>query len=295
MKRIIVVFTIMLLLFNCNKDDGLQKSTELVQVAKIAELPSVLQESSGIEIAATGGFWSFNDSNGEAELYRIDESGALLQTVKVENADNKDWEDITIDDEGNLYIGDFGNNDNDRNNLRIYKINSGDLGQNDDSVAAQKIKFAFPDQNEFPPPPAERFFDVESLFAKGNNLFLLTRDRSLPFAGKTRLYKIPNTPGDYIAEYVDEFVTDKDQKKGQITAADISADFSRLVMISNESVWLFQNISGEDFFTGELIHCDFSRSSDLEGIVFQEENTLFLTSEGKPDEAAQLFRMTIEQ
>jgi sugar lactone lactonase YvrE len=31
----------------------------------------------------------------------------------VENAENNDWEDITKDIHGNIYVGDFGNNDND--------------------------------------------------------------------------------------------------------------------------------------------------------------------------------------
>jgi hypothetical protein len=39
-----------------------------------------------------------------------------------QNAENIDWEEITKDKEGNLYIGDFGNNENKREDLCIYKI-----------------------------------------------------------------------------------------------------------------------------------------------------------------------------
>jgi sugar lactone lactonase YvrE len=40
---------------------------------------------------------------------------------------NIDWEDITKDKDGNLYVGDFGNNDNERKDLCIYKIDKKSL------------------------------------------------------------------------------------------------------------------------------------------------------------------------
>jgi hypothetical protein len=43
---------------------------------------------------------------------------SILKTVQLKNTNdckyNIDWEDITKDKDGNLYVGDFGNNDNER-------------------------------------------------------------------------------------------------------------------------------------------------------------------------------------
>ena len=57
---------------------------------------------------------------------RLNSNGKIKKVVVV-NAENNDWEDLTADDKGNLYIGDFGNNHNKRKNLSILKIKSKDL------------------------------------------------------------------------------------------------------------------------------------------------------------------------
>ena len=248
MKPITLISILSLFLFNCGKKDELKKTVNEFQLSKLSRLPSVIKESSGVEMAGAGGFWSFNDSNGSTDLYRFDGSGKLLQTLNIENAENNDWEDIAKDESGNLYVGDFGNNENDRKNLRVYKLLKEDLDQNSNVITAKKIKFSFSDQTDFPPNFDSRFFDVESMFAKGDYLYLLTKDRSVPFVGKTRLYRLPNEPGEHVAEYLDEFFTHTDKNKGAITAADISPDGSSIVLLSNEAIWLFKNITGEDFF-----------------------------------------------
>lgn len=50
--------------------------------------------------------------------------GNLVRTITIEGVENNDWEDIAKDKNGFTYIGDFGNNDNDRKNLAIYKVKS---------------------------------------------------------------------------------------------------------------------------------------------------------------------------
>ena len=52
----------------------------------------------------------------------INALGRLIAEFPVEGATNEDWEDITIDDAGNLYIGDIGNNKNERDDLRVYRV-----------------------------------------------------------------------------------------------------------------------------------------------------------------------------
>jgi hypothetical protein len=54
---------------------------------------------------------------------------SILKMVQLKNTNdckynNIDWED-TKDKNGNLYVGDFGNNDNERKDLCIYKIDKG--------------------------------------------------------------------------------------------------------------------------------------------------------------------------
>src|SRR5690606_33877479 len=85
--------------------------SQSVSSVVLAPLPEVLTESSGLESNADYSFWSHNDSGNAPKLIRIDTLGQVLQQLEID-AINVDWEDMTKDVDGNLYIGDFGNNDN---------------------------------------------------------------------------------------------------------------------------------------------------------------------------------------
>jgi hypothetical protein len=55
--------------------------------------------------------WVIEDSNAN-KIYGLNPKGKLEKSITIQNAENIDWEEITKDKEGNLYIGDFGNNEN---------------------------------------------------------------------------------------------------------------------------------------------------------------------------------------
>jgi hypothetical protein len=94
-------------------------------------LPAILKESSGL-CYTNGKLWTFGDSGNPNEIFSIDSStGAILQTVVVDNFPNTDWEDITADS-SYIYMGDFGNNDGDRRHLKIMRISKQDI--RDDSL-----------------------------------------------------------------------------------------------------------------------------------------------------------------
>ncbi len=81
-----------------------------------------------------------NDRGDAANLYDIDGlSCNLLRIILITNATNEDWEDLA-EDEDHIYIGDFGNNDGNTTNLRIYKILKSDF-KNKTAVTAERISF----------------------------------------------------------------------------------------------------------------------------------------------------------
>ena len=81
-----------------------------------------------------------NDRGDAANLYDIDGlSCSLLRIILITNATNEDWEDLA-EDEDHIYIGDFGNNDGNTTNLRIYKILKSDF-KNKTAVTAERISF----------------------------------------------------------------------------------------------------------------------------------------------------------
>ena len=291
MNRPICILILIVSLFGCKKDSENLLKVGNFQFTNITNLPDVIDESSGLENANSENFWSFNDRNGTPDLYQFDASGTVNRVLNISNATNVDWEDITQDDAGNLYVGDFGNNDNDRKDLLIYKIDKND--KNSNSVVATKIEFSFPNQTAFPPPDSEHFFDVESMFSKDEFLYLMTRDRSKPFIGKTSLYRLPNVEGTYEATFIKEFYTDAKKDKGQITAADLSPDGKTLAMVSKEQIWLFQNIINDDFLGGEMLKLELPIQVDMEGLVFQNNCTIYLSNEDKPSNPSILYQIKI--
>lgn len=80
-----------------------------VELRKVGSLPFV--EASGLVKSRqfAGVYWTIPDSGNAPHLYAIDERGGLLEKFLVE-APNLDWEALTIDDAGHLFIGDTGNN-----------------------------------------------------------------------------------------------------------------------------------------------------------------------------------------
>lgn len=89
-----------------------------VNLQQTFQIPSELPEASGV-ISLNNGFWLINDSGNDPIIYKLDHTGNIIHSIYIKGK-NIDWEDLTKDDEGNIYIGDFGNNKNKRVNLKIY-------------------------------------------------------------------------------------------------------------------------------------------------------------------------------
>ena len=158
------------------------------------ELPEVVKETSGL-LFIDGKIITHNDSGDDANLYELDSlSGNLQRTINITNVTNIDWEDIT-EDENHLYIGDFGNNNGNRTNLRIYKILKSDF-KNNNAVTAEIISFSYEDQTDFTSRLNATNFDAEAIVFHENSLLIFTKNW---IDLKTNVYKIPTTIGNYTA------------------------------------------------------------------------------------------------
>ncbi|MCO6511296.1 MAG: hypothetical protein J5I65_10950 [Aridibacter famidurans] len=108
-------------------------SKDFAEPEVVARIDSALiDESSGLTASRCKPevFWTHNDSGGGPYVYAFDLKGALLGIWKVEGAKNRDWEDIATAKEADgkcyLYIGDIGDNEQDRDSVIIYRIEEPD-------------------------------------------------------------------------------------------------------------------------------------------------------------------------
>lgn len=258
---------------------GLSLPLQGQTLVELAELPDKLAENSGLEITSENELWLFNDSGGNEFLYLCDTMGNINDELNIQNVINKDWEDIAQDADGNMYIGDFGNNNNDRTDLRIFKIeNPKDALE----VSGEIIEFSFNDQDSFP--PIENLnYDCEAMIWFQDHLYLFTKHRTLPIG--TNVYKIPDTPGVYIAEKIDSFFPSEfiDGEHplfdNWITAADISPDYSSLALLCHNKVWIFSDFQDDQFFLGDTLMIPFNQTTQKEGVCFKNNTSLYITDE----------------
>ena len=252
--------------------------TNFGQLKVLADLPVTLKEVSGIETTNGSGFiWMLNDGGNKSELYGVNNKGKIKKVLKI-NAKNRDWEDLTSDSEGNLYIGDFGNNANKRKNLVILKIKATDL-KSDTIVDVERIHFKYPNQSKFPPKKKQRHFDSESFLYFNDSLYVFTKSRVKNKFGKTNLYKVPAKIGNHTAIYVGSFNSCSDMECW-ITSADISKDGKQVILLNHKAVWLLNNFEGDNFFNGTATELLFKAdNTQKESVCFKNNNTLYIADE----------------
>src|SRR5690606_25016006 len=143
---------------------------------KSIKLSEKLDEISALEYD-DGHFWGLNDSGGKPEIYKFNaETGKIVQTVEIANAVNKDWEEMTMNDDY-IFIEDVGNNNGKRTDLTIYYFKRSEICEvKEVSVNAQKIEFHYPEQTNFNPEKKSTNFDCEAMFYHNGKLHLFTKE-----------------------------------------------------------------------------------------------------------------------
>jgi hypothetical protein len=163
------------------------------------DLPIDLKEVSGIEQISKDLYVSINDSGDGPFLYFLNSAGAIIHKMYVSGANNIDWEDITYDGKY-VYVGDIGNNLNQRRDLVIYQIaidttirmayEGNDSGLRlRDTTEAIKYTYSYPDQENFPPTKDQLNFDSEALTFVEGKIIILSKSRTKPFNGICKIYE----------------------------------------------------------------------------------------------------------
>lgn len=257
----------------------------------LGELPSNLGETSAAELI-NDKIWTTEDHGNAPQVYALDKTGKLVHTVKITNAKNEDWEELSSDQFGNLYIGEFGNNDNNRKDLAIYKVDARDLAHPEAKIAA-KTTFYYPSQTAFPPKKSQRIYDCEAFFVAGNYFYLFSKNRSSGFDGTTILYRVPNAPGNFPAEKISEFQTCGNYNRCAVTGADISPDGKKVVLLCSDKVWVFEGFSGDDFLDGKVTKIELGHFSQKEGVCFATNSDLYITDEKEKKTGGHLYHLDL--
>jgi len=283
MKKLILLF-VLILLVSCQNYGQLKVKTNL---------PKTLGEVSGIQYSEKeNGFWMLNDSGNKPHLYLVSEEGEILRTLKIDKK-NIDWEDLTVDKAGNIYIGDFGNNKNERKDLRILKVNVTDLSS-PDKIKVEKIEFYYPEQKKFPPKKKNKYYDTEAFFELDGFFYVFTKSRVKDKYGKTFLYQVPNKKGNHKAKLISQFETTGTGWDHSITGADISKDGKKVALITHQAVWVFTNFTSSNFFSGNVKEYPFTFISQKESVTFKNDSTLYIADEKRKISGRRLYLLELK-
>ncbi|MDP2723422.1 MAG: T9SS type A sorting domain-containing protein [Bacteroidales bacterium] len=243
-------------------------------------LPKEVEETSGLAYFH-GRLWTINDSGGLPVVYGLDTlTGEVVQRISIGNATNRDWESLAQDDEY-LYIGDFGNNSGNRDDLIIYKVPlSGFPLTGDIEVPAVKISFTYEDYQGSVEKKKENNFDCEAFISVDDSLYLFSKNWGNQ---QTRLYRLPKTPGNFSAKLVATF-----ESRGLITGADIDRTTGEIILTgyTNKSwmpfLWILSDYTDHQFFAGNKRRIDMLNmpATQVEAIVFTHPYKGVITSEG---------------
>ncbi len=246
------------------RHEGFEKGHREVKIRKLARMDFL--ESSGLEMGSTEKFWTHNDSGGDARLFQFDFDGELNDSISF-GLNNRDWEDIARDDRGNWYLGEFGNNANNRQDLKIYIV-----GESIDS-----LMFKYPDQEAFPPPEDKRNFDCEAMFWHGDYLYLFSKNRGDEMV---KCYRLEAIPGKQTAELIDTI-----KIKRMVTGADINLQGTEFSLLTYGMIYQF-SFNALKPFAEPTRAIRFTRSGQSEGIAYLDNRSLLVSNE-----AGKIFRV----
>ncbi|NNC70926.1 MAG: hypothetical protein HKN90_08910 [Flavobacteriaceae bacterium] len=243
----------------------------------MTSVPKDLKEVSALERTDhTNLFWMIQDAGNENKLYGLNEHGSIEKTIEIEGIENNDWEDLTADTFGNIFIGDFGNNSRNRKVFSIYKIAASDLQKNS----------AKPIRTVFTLPKKMKSEDFEAFFIFNDHFYIFSKRNK-----KTTVIKVPNKPGKHKASFVTSVKLKG--KKTKITSADISSDHKTVILLNHNRVWRLTDFDGDQFFEGKMTRHNFNYKSQKEGICFKNDTTLYISDERKKRKGGRVYLFNI--
>jgi len=221
-----------------------------------------------------GVLWVHGDSGTKNKVYPINFEGEMLPSkessgLELSGIENRDWEDISIDDNGNLIIADVGNNCSCRKDQSIIVLNNPlSINQYSDDFTVYKISYEKPDGFLY------RFLnysmDVEAIFYKKGTLFLLTKRFN---GNSTKLFKLDSFKKGVQNEFKLVRSIDFDD---EVTGADYA--FGKLAVLTYKSLWIFKDDETEDMFDGDITRYTFN-ADQVESVTFLDSNTVLIIEE----------------
>ncbi|GIF66411.1 hypothetical protein Ais01nite_44460 [Asanoa ishikariensis] len=181
-------------------------------------------------------------AGGMPEAVRGDE---LFPSYPVTGAKNEDWEDLTVDDAGALWIGQLGAN-NCKDQQRLLRVAEPAPGGSGPLEVVASYTLRFPDNTK----PGCSTYNSEALLWLDGHFYVFAKTSGTP------VYRVDlpsGTSGEARLTRIGRFGRDVDN----ISAASISDDRTRMMVQDHERLWVFTTDpgrTGDDFMKDATSH-----------------------------------------
>ncbi len=224
-----------------------------------------LQELSGIVCSAhPQKYWGINDSGNGTELFGFSDEGEILDKVPLPDAVNEDWEAITKDHTGHLYIGDFGDNKGVRKEYAIYQVQEPTFPQTS-GPHIQKYRFRY---------AGNRAFNCESIFILHGKFYLITKGK-----------KETDSPLLFCLDSLQKQKVSIARKvgtlslTGRITDASFSPEFNHLIVLSKNNLHILL-VQKEADLLNPPVRTYPIKLGKSEGVCFDRDSVVVTTEKG---------------
>ena len=188
-----------------------------------------ISESSGLVASRQypGVFWTHNDGGGgkKQSLYAITREGRSISECLVVGILLWDWEDLAIDEQNRLYLGDVGNNEGKRREIAVHQVQEPDPKAGVLFLQAQRSwTLRYPGAH----------FDCESLFIWRDYGYVVSKVLK---DARAQIFRFPlsASTGPVVLELV---ATTK--VESPVTGADLSPDGRLLALVAKSGAFVYR-------------------------------------------------------
>ncbi len=217
-----------------------------------------------------GGYWADNDRGDDAEIFRFNSEGKILQKVKLKGVKNIDWEAMTVDSKGNFYIADIGDNKLRRKSYRVYQFT-------EPKTSAKKIKkinvykFQYADGEPH---------NCEAIFAMNDKLYIITKEQTV----KQKIFCIDKLEE---SQTISAREVGKLDIFGRVTDAAYSPERKQLAVLTNKEI-TFYHVAEESDLLKPPVQSTHIRFGQCEALCYDGDYLVVTNEKGS------IWRYTLE-
>jgi len=205
-----------------------------------------------------GVFWAVRDRGGadrpgqpQNALYALKAVGGQVEDVAPGFRDtaielpvqSHDWEAIGRDDDGNLWVGDIGNNECDRGDTAVHKVREPDPASLELATVLATYRYRFPD-----PPPGCAGRNAEAMFLFENRPYIIDK------SDRSTVYRFPKLDPERTVTL--ERVGTMAGGVRNLSGADLSSDRRLLAVDTHTTLYVYTSSNpklGGKAFVADLI------------------------------------------